>query len=223
MQLSDLAELYSSKSDEEILQLAENLDALEDNAKAALATELSRRELVVRDSAPPTSSWPIYVRKAKWVGLWLLNTLIATIGSAINVGVFTYSTKAFVSHSLRIRFVLSPYYPFSILIGLCVGFFSYLRFRGSYRYWVWVIPSLMTLKAVTRWQAENQTRFSAALIHYFGPIPYPQNRDQLDTTLFLYLALAFALGASLHTLMENRQVSPPWLPVPRNRQTKLSE
>lgn len=148
---------------------------------------------------------------AKWVGLWLFNTLIATLGVAINVGLLTYSTQAFTSRAVRIQFVQTPYYPVPILVGVAVGFFSYLRFRGSYRYWVWILPALLMLYSLANWRSSNQAGWSEAVIHFLGPLPYPQNRDQLETSLLLYMSLAYSLGAFAQGL-----ISKHWLLISRD-------
>jgi hypothetical protein len=199
-----LAQRYSSKTDDELLRLAADSNSLLEEAQHALADELRRRNLVGRpvpDIAHSDTDQIAHLSanssayRAKWVGLWLLNTLIATLGIAINVGFFTYSTHAFVSRATRIYFVETPYYPFPILVGLVVGYLSYLRFRGSYRYWVWILPAVYMLYPLADWKSSNQTTWSKALIHFFGFVPFPQNRDQLGTSVWLYMALAYSVGA----------------------------
>jgi hypothetical protein len=206
VQHGSLAQLYSSKTDDELLALAANRDSLAQEALATLADELRRRKLPLqseplRDEFHPeaishlSASGAVYPARAKWVGLWVLNTLIGTLGVAITVGFFTYSSQAFVSRATRIHFVLTPYYLFPILIGLAAGYLSYLRFRGSYRYWVWILPAAYVLYSLLGWKASNQGTWSDALTHYFGSVPYPQNRDQLETSMWLYVAMAYSLGA----------------------------
>jgi hypothetical protein len=210
MQLDGLAALYSSKTDDELLRLAADQESLHGEARDVLAEELRRRNLEnsrpnseAEDSARGSRS--AWLSRLKWLGLWLLNTVIATVGVAINVGLFTYSTQAFVSRPFRIALVQTPYYPFPILIGVLVGFFGHLRFRGSYRYWAWVLPALLTWNALLDRQSSNQASWSDAIVHFFGYIPYPQNRDQLDTSVVLYMAFAYSLGALMHRMIESRK------------------
>lgn len=172
--------------------LSQQKASLRDDAKPILVDELRRRNLAEASraktseiQAAPTShnvsralSW------AKWLGLWLLNTFTATLGVAISIGIVTYSTQPFVSRATRMRFmeqfVYTHHYPLPIFVGLVFGFFSYVHFRGSYRYWVWILPTAGVLFSVMTWKQSNQTSWSQSLPHFFGYIPFPDNRDQLD-------------------------------------------
>jgi hypothetical protein len=213
MQHGSLAQIYSSKTDDELLVLAADPDALVEEALATLRDELRRRKLPLQPGQNSVESHAeaishtsansaAYAARAKWVGLWLLNTLIGTVGVAINVGFFTYSSQAFVSRATRIHFVQTPYYPVPILAGLVVGYLSYLRFRGSYRFWVWVLPAAYVCYSLLDWKASNQRTWLEALTHFFGYLPYPQNRDQLDTSTWLYMAMAYSLGALVQRLVQ---------------------
>jgi hypothetical protein len=89
-------------------------------------------------------------------------------------------------------------------VGLFVGYFSFTRFGGSYRYWSWVVPTVLVIAAVVDWQAANQSSWTAALFHYFGRVPYPDNRDQLHTSIFLYTSMAYSLGAFIEARTRSR-------------------
>ena len=130
-----------------------------------------------------------------------MTTLIATVGTGINIGIITTSLQPFVSRAARIHFtqtfVWGPHYPLPVLIALLIGFFSYLRFRGTYRYWVWILPAFGVLSALLYWKQSNQASFADSVMHFFGTLAYPANRDQLDSTLFLYMSLAYVAGVLL--------------------------
>jgi hypothetical protein len=213
VQFNSLKQLYSSKTDDELLVLAADPASLVEEAHSALADELQRRNLAdlplpvgveagTASAALLTQGSPFIVR-AKWVGLWLLNTLVATLGVVATVGLLTYSTQSFVSHAARIHFVLTPYYPLPIMAGLVVGYLSYTRFKGSYRYWAWVVPAVLTLVSLVGWKAINQSSWSEAAVHFFGFMPYPDNRDQLDTSMVLYMSMAYSLGAFIQTKVQS--------------------
>jgi hypothetical protein len=207
-------EVYSSKSDDELLALAEQQASLREEAKPILADELRRRNLnahaVTASLTEPAESTTLNTAlfQAKWLGLWLVTTLIATLGTAINIGIITYSLRPFVSRAARIHFtqtfVYGPHYPLPILVGLLIGFFSYLRFRGTYRYWVWILPAFGVLTALVDWKETNQASFADSIMHFFGTLAYPANRDQLDSTLFLYTSLAYVVGALIHESLKHR-------------------
>ena len=144
MKPDSLEEVYSSKSDDELLALAGQEASLREEAKTILADELRRRNLnghsiTTIGAGEPTTSTTLKraLSQAKWLGLWLVTTLIATFGTLINVGIITYSLQPFVSRATRMHFtqtfVFGHHYPVPIVIALPIGFFSYLRFRGTYR------------------------------------------------------------------------------------------
>lgn len=215
MQSNSLAQLYLSKNDDELLVLAAEQACLTEEAKSALTDELRRRNLDERvptrfdEPAIPTSGSVVRALvSAKWLGLWLLNTLIATFGVAMTVGFFTYSSQPFVSRAARmrfmVRFIYTPYSPILIITALVIGYLSYKTFRGSYRYWVWVLPAADVVRSLLDWKESNQASWSNSLAHFFGFLPYPENRDQLDSTLFLCLSLFYTLGVLVHASVQDR-------------------
>lgn len=215
MHSDSLVQHYSSKTDDELLALvAEQADLTED-AKSVLADELRRRNLEENPQATRyvpaiATSTPVEraLVSAKWLGLWLLNTLIATVGVIMTIGFFAYSSQQIVSRAARMRFMVkfiyTPYYPILIVTALVIGYFSYKTFRGSYRYWVWILPAVYVIRTLLGWKESNQTSWSNSLWHFFGFMPYPKNRDQLDSTLLLYLALGYTLGVLAHEFVRDR-------------------
>jgi len=212
---NSLLQHYSSKTDDELLVLAAEQAGLTEDAKSALADELRRRDLdenapAIRDVPAIATSGPVEraLVSVKWLGLWLLNTLVATFGVAMTIGFFTYSSQQFVSRAARmrfmVRFIYTPYSPILIITALVIGYLSYKTFRGSYRYWVWVLPAADVVRSLLNWQESNQASWSNSLSHFFGFLPYPENRDQLDSTLFLYLSLAYTLGVLVHASVHDR-------------------
>jgi hypothetical protein len=208
-----LQDLYSVKSDDELLNLAADEVSLREEAKPLLAAELRRRNLDVSgvsatkpcEAEPELGTVNSTLSRAKWVGLWLLASLIATYGALINVGIIIYTLRPLISHTARIHFaqkyVYSSYHPLPILIALLIGFFSYTRFRGTYRYWVWVLPMFGLLSSLLDWKQSNEASLADSLRHFFGPLTYPANRDQLDSVL-LYMSLAYVLGVLVHTIVQ---------------------
>jgi hypothetical protein len=206
--VNSFSRLYSSKTDEELLALAADQDALTEDARSALAEELERRNLAIESSVStdnetaavaPSDSPSIFVLRAKWVGLWLLNTLIATIGVGFTEGLVTESIRPFTTLATRIRLTWTPYYPLPVIAGLVVGYFTYLCFKGSYRYWAWVAPAALVMDAVVKWRAANQSSWAAAGVHFFGYMPWPASRDQVNSTLFLYMSFCYSFGAFVQT------------------------
>jgi hypothetical protein len=67
------------------------------------------------------------------------------------------------------------------------------------------------------WKQSNQTSWSPALLHFFGYIPFPDNRDLLDSTLFLYMSLAYSTGVLVHTCVQHKFQQAGDLPENRRR------
>jgi len=212
---NSLLQHYSSKTDNELLVLAGEQAGLTEDAKSALDHELRRRNLdenapAVCDVPAIATSAPVEraLVSAKWLGLWLLNTLIATFGVAMTIGVFTYSSQPFVSRAARLRFMVAfiytPYSPILIVTALVIGYLSHKTFRGSYRYWVWILPAADVVRSLLDWQQSNQASWSNSLSHFFAFLPYPENSDQMDSTLFLYLSLAYTVGVLVHACVHGR-------------------
>jgi hypothetical protein len=209
VQSNSLNEHYSSKTHDELLALAGEQASLTEEARLALADELQRRGLSAQpltvDVADVRCESPqprgTLIIRARWVGMWFFSTLVATVGVAITVGLLTYSTQSFTTRATRIH-LLTPYYPVPIMVGLVVGCLSYTRLKGSYRYWAWVAPAVLVLASLLDWKAGSHSAWPAAMSHFFGPVPYPDNRDQRDTSVVLYMAIAYSIGAFVQSKLQ---------------------
>jgi hypothetical protein len=204
-----LEQQYALKTDGELLGLAAERPSLTEEAKQILTKELSRRNLeeATLSSSQPTPDHSFYLKPvARWTALWLLHSFIATFGSLINVGIITYFFREFLNRTtmwnLTQTFIYR--YPFPILVALALGFFSYMRSRGSYRYWVWVLPAIGLIFAIASWKQSRDTTWSTSLKHFIEPVPFPDYRDQLASTVLLYMSLAYALGAWCHQVVDSR-------------------
>lgn len=62
MRRDSLVQLYSSKTDDELLALAANLDSLVEEARPVLADELHRRNLVVQPAPAEVESHTLNLR-----------------------------------------------------------------------------------------------------------------------------------------------------------------
>ncbi len=136
----------------------------------------------------------------RWLGLWVLDSLVATYGIVLALNLTVNVWESLMGKALMIRLVLTPYYPFTLFFALLVGYWGYPRFNGSYRSWVWVLLAASLLYSVGGWRGNNRTSWSVTLFHFFGFLPYPDNHDQLDSSLLLYVSIAYILGAWLHEM-----------------------
>jgi hypothetical protein len=201
-----LEQQYAVKTDGELLGLAAERASLTEEAEQILTAELNRRNL--EDiTLPPTPGHTLHLKPiAKWSGLWLLHSFIATFGSLINVGIITYFFRQFLSRTTMWNLTQSFIYryPFPTFVAFALGFFSYIRSRGSYRYWVWVLPAIELIFAVADWKQSGDTAWSTSLKHFLEPVPFPDYRDQLASTVLLYMSLAYCLGAWCHQVVDNQ-------------------
>ena len=207
--------VYSLKTDEELTALDSDSDSLVEDARAALADELQQRKVTAKSptsdgneaaSAARFGSGSQFIARTKWAGLWLLNTLISTIGVGITGGLAIESIRSFTTSATRDHLLWGPYHPLPVVAGLVTGYFSYTRFKGSYRYWTWVAPAALVLAALVEWKGVNQSSWTAAGSHFFGNVPYPESRDQQDTAIWLYMSACYSLGALLQSKLRRTAI-----------------
>jgi uncharacterized protein YajQ (UPF0234 family) len=86
VQNNSLAEIYSSKTDEELIALASDADVLVDEARPVLTDELLRRNITVAKPSATERSTPQRDSQAisllRYVGAFMLNLAIATMGTS---------------------------------------------------------------------------------------------------------------------------------------------
>lgn len=89
MQRGSLAQLYSSKTDDQLLQLAADSNSLVEEALPILAEELRRRKLVIQpdlaavDYEPPNFRITAVAKSMRTLAGFLLNLLNAVFGTAL--------------------------------------------------------------------------------------------------------------------------------------------
>jgi hypothetical protein len=88
-----------------------------------------------------------------------------------------------------------PYYPLPIVVAFLAGYFAYRWIRGSYSYWVWILPAVSLLTAMVYWKGATQASWFEALAHFFKRLPYPESLVQLPTAGLLLMSLTYSLAA----------------------------
>lgn len=135
---------------------------------------------------------------ARWIGLYLLHLLIATLG----VGLATAMLLEVILKPLLGRAIISigtgPYYPLEIVLAAVAGYFGYGLLRGNHRFWVWVLPTLYLAMKIILWTPTTvlaDHNWHAALAHFFVGTPphYPEG----NVTIPFYTTLSYAIGALL--------------------------
>ena len=92
--------------------------------------------------------------------------------------------------------VQGPYYPLPIGLAIVAGYLSYIRFRGSQRFWVWVVPLAYFVFEVASWKLSTsvlRNDWSSAIGHFISCSPNCHPVE--DTTVPLYTSIAYSLGA----------------------------
>ena len=133
-------ELYSAKTDDELLALAADSSSLREDAKSVLAQELQRRNLQQPpshhkvDSRQPNSTSP---RALVFVGAMLLNTAIALLFTPVSeAGI----AKMF--HPPSLARLLLQWWILDFMCATGLGFSISRLWRNKSATWTWVLPVL---------------------------------------------------------------------------------
>jgi hypothetical protein len=79
------------------------------------------------------------------------------------------------------------------------------------------VPALCVLTELIDWKETNQASFADSIVHFSGTLAYPANREELGSTMFLYMAVAYVLGVLIHSSLKDR-----WSDAIRLLQRELS-
>jgi hypothetical protein len=137
-----LQELYSSKTDEELLALAADDTSLRDDAKPILAQELERRNLQrpkqgKADPERPLSTKSDLTRNAIFALALILNMCIALFVTAV---LETGLGKTFQPHSLAA--ILWKWWILDFLCATGSGFSIYQIWKTNAAKWTWILPAI---------------------------------------------------------------------------------
>ena len=136
------------------------------------------------------------------VGLYLLHLLAATFGVLLATGILlNVVLKPFeplIGHTRLLSVAKGPYYPLPIVLAALAGYFSYIRFKSNYRFWVWIIPALYLVTKIVLWKPSSvlgDHDWGTALTHFFPGAHsyYPEE----DVVVPFYTSLSYTLGALL--------------------------
>jgi hypothetical protein len=199
VQNESLAEIYSSKSDEELIVLAADADALVDEARSVLAEELLRRNINVEPSAterstPQTNS--MVVKRLRLIGAFLSNLAIAVLGTTI-----VESSMLALSKIIRVHTVSGMevrQLSLSLTIAALLGFFIGRR-RPTTAIWIWTLPIAFFGLGALLYIARPNTGVLAEggfAQHFFVP-DLDDRRDFFLFTIPATRAAAYSLAAWL--------------------------
>ena len=124
---------------------------------------------------------------------WMLSTV--AVGVTTGLLLYTPFVRPLISPALRVRLVMQPYYPLPIAMAVIAGALSRWRYKSSASFWVWLPQALYVAYRMSNWIDANDSGMRAAIAHFFGRCSYPNCGDQLGSTAYLYITLAYATGA----------------------------
>ena len=202
MEAERLKQEYSQKTDLELLALLKDPSLLRDEALPLLQQEIASRNISGLQS--DQSDAPIYAKsgprplsqRLRWIGLWVLNTLNATVGVLVATGFINYSIRPVAGRAIERYLMRMPYCPLAIGVAFVAGYFAFRRTQGSYSNWVWILPAIGTAAAIASWKGANQVSWMSASKYFVEPLPYQEAlRTQLPTASVLFASIAYSAGA----------------------------
>jgi len=139
----------------------------------------------------------------RWVGLYLLHLLAATFGVLLATAILLNAIlrplmEPWISHAQLISVANGPYYALPVVLAALAGYFSYIRFKGNYRFWVWIVPTVYLATKIILWAPSSvlgDYSWGTTLAHFFVGTPphYPEG----NVTIPFYTSLSYTLGALL--------------------------
>ena len=203
MQAKPLAEIYSSKSDDELIALASDADALLDEARPFLADELLRRNITVppatERSTPQKDSQ--VVKLLRLLGAFVLNLVLAIFGTAI-VESSIWSAWSHIGRARSISAIEAREWFLSLTIAVVLGIVVGKRWSKT-AVWIWTLPVTFFALGVLLYGARLN---SSVLVgggyaeHFLAPNCLVNTYDCGDFFLFTIpaaRAVAYSLAALL--------------------------
>lgn len=188
-------ELYSAKSNDELLTLAADISSLREDVKAILVQERERRNLEKPPSQHRVEFQPAGVtppRALVFVGALLLNTFIACFCTPLlERGIGT------IFHSHSFAALLLKWWTLDPIFAAGLGFSVYRLWKTNSVAWTWVLPALWFglrfIPAVL--SADSQSVFSTRSVwSHFSGIDCAEGLQAVGCRQFLLFTLPFVRG-----------------------------
>jgi len=206
VQLGSLAQLYSSKTDDELLLLAADSRSLIEEARPILAEELRRRNLVL-EPAPSAveyqtpNLWNTAVVKfIRTFATFMLNLANAIVGPAL----LGSSILPHIGYSHSVAEWEIRAWLFSITMAGLLGFLTFRKWGPRSAIWVWTLPvAFLAFGALMYLTREGPVAVDDSLWkHFIAPncVKKETCRDFLTFTMPAARSIAYSAAAwlSLH-------------------------
>jgi hypothetical protein len=201
MQLDSLAQFYVSKTDDELLALAADLDSLTHEARPVLADELRRRNLTLQPSpatvehqTPPSPSRPVG-EIFRTAGAFVAHLVAALLGTGMVESSFAPTVRALVGQARSFVGIETRIWLMSLTIAALLGFLI-SRYRPSKSaLWVWTLPGAFLAFRVLLYGLGKPASVAE---HFLAPNCLDSKSECQDFLVFTVSAartVAYSLGA----------------------------
>lgn len=230
MHVEDFARQYGTKTNEELLRLARDLEHLTPEASVALTGDLGKRGVdgtdgmnVFSDEKEQDNPSSLFFLHRHGIGERPMDVLhflghlaLSTLGVVgVAAPVLTYSVVLslhpfFPSLGMRtVHWILTetPFFPVQIVVGLLWGFQLGRRYQHRVMVWTWVVPALAIISLILFVPLRSVVVSGVELTkteHFFGRGCLPQNHcSDWPLTVLLYAA-AYSIGAFAARMLPRR-------------------
>jgi hypothetical protein len=172
VQPHSLAQLYSSKTDDELLALAADTNSLVEEARPILASEIRRRNLVFQSTElerqTPTLQRTAVAKFLRIVGELLLNFVVAVIGTAM----MESSIWSLIGHAHSTFGVAAREWLLGLTLAALLGFYVGRRWHSKSAMWVWILPAAFFAFGILLYGTHRNSSVLAGSSfseHFFAP------------------------------------------------------
>ena len=231
MHVEDFARQFGTRTNEELLRLARDLEHLTPEASVALTGELAKRggdgtdgTNVFSDEKEQDNPSSFFFLHRHGIGERPMDVLhflghlaLSTVGVVgVAAPVLTYSVVLslhpfFPSLATRtVHWILTetPFFPVQIVVGLLWGFQLGRRYQHRVMVWTWVVPALAIISLILFVPLRSVVVSGVELTkteHFFGWGCLPQNHCfDWPLTVLLYAAAAYSIGAFAASMFPRR-------------------
>src|SRR5713101_2184818 len=142
-------------------------------------------------------------RNLRWLIVYSLSVVLATVGAMLMAAVLGDMLSPIVGRTLVIELQMKPPYPLEIGAGFLSGYLAWLKWKGSYTAWVWVIPVAYLVSGIVQWTKSGPT-LREAVGHFFSDSCWPLCEDQVKRTIPAITSAAYSLGVLMNSVRSKR-------------------
>lgn len=172
MRFDSLEQLYSSKTDDELLALAADQESLLDEARPILGKEIRRRNLVaplpteVQSNAAGLGESTIGSFGRAFGAYWL-NIAVAVFGTAV----FESLLWSQLGHAHSLLGIEGREWLLSVTVPSTLGFVVARRWRSKTALWSWTLPVVLFAIVMLAYEfGQSKSVFADGLLqHFFAP------------------------------------------------------